>query len=110
MPDRPARRAFLTGLGIALAMPAIVLTPGLLMPVRVPFGTRPLTEADVRWFVLHVRDPNVCNISGSWMNGQGQWVHHLVRGDGDQVTRQDIRDGKRLILGSLHDYQRAAYA
>ena len=34
MPDRPARRSFLTGLGIALAMPAIVLTPGMLMRVR----------------------------------------------------------------------------
>ena len=44
-----ARRKLLAGLGIGLAAPAIIRTPGLLMPVR---PLRPLTRREEAWLAI----------------------------------------------------------
>lgn len=54
------RRNFLTGLVATLAAPAIIRTPGLLMPVRKPFGILrlwPSPEAPQIWAVEGVMAP-----------------------------------------------------
>jgi hypothetical protein len=44
------RRFFLTGLGLAVAAPAIIRTPGLLMPIKPLSDLNLASESAIRWF------------------------------------------------------------
>ncbi len=74
-----ARRSLIGGLLAGLAAPAVIRTPGLLMPVKVPVRTRHLlTEADIDWSMTPHEMGFVHGVGGTWRSLDGTLRRHAT--------------------------------
>lgn len=113
-PSRLARRGLLAGLALALAAPAIARTPGVLMPVRLPFGMRQLRKADVQVKLIEVShcshfEQQQFTVQGTWTGPGGTRHSTIITVHAAHLERYGPGPVERGLLATLDSYREMIY-
>ena len=100
------RRGLLGGFGLLLSTPAIIRTPGLLMPVHSPRPLRLLTEADLTWST-HLSDLGLTfAVAAQYRTADGRMLRHGVRMSKEDAAQYGLGAAKERLLASLNEARR----